>query len=180
MLEFFDLEESKILSQKDIYQYSRQIIYKILQESNSDKMQDIFYKKSVLFEGELASGKTFFIRNFLKNLNVPFTQSPTFTIANHYVAKNITYAMTKIRQNNYIANQTDTLDIFHLDLYRLQTYEELYELDIRYMLDSAILLIEWANKFSDFFIREYIGDYLIKIEHLGENRLFNLYRRKIK
>ena len=56
--------------------------------------------------------------------------SPTFTIINRY---------------------DDDFPIYHLDLYRLESDEELYQLDIQGLLErnDHALFIEWAEKLGE-------------------------------
>ena len=52
--------------------------------------------------------------------------SPTYNIVNTY-------------------KYNDDVDIFHCDLYRLNSYDEVLELGILDNLDKKILLVEWPN-----------------------------------
>ncbi|SVD80063.1 uncharacterized protein METZ01_LOCUS432917, partial [marine metagenome] len=79
------------------------------------------------FIGELASGKTTFIKGILKGLQ--FEQqvtSPTFTLVNEYDAK---------------------YPVIHVDCYREEDLERWVRLGINdYMNEENIVIIEWANK----------------------------------
>ena len=77
--------------------------------------------------GELASGKTTFIKGILKGLNFdkPVT-SPTFTLINEYDAK---------------------YPVIHIDCYREDELERWITLGINdYMDEENIVIIEWADK----------------------------------
>ena len=79
------------------------------------------------FIGELASGKTTFIKGILKGLNFdkPVT-SPTFTSVNEYDAK---------------------YSVIHIDCYREDNLERWIKLGMNdYMDDRNVVIIEWANK----------------------------------
>ena len=79
------------------------------------------------FVGELASGKTTFIKGILKGLNFdkPVT-SPTFTLVNEYDA-------------NY--------PVIHIDCFREGKLERWIKLGINdYMDEKNIVIIEWADK----------------------------------
>ncbi len=79
------------------------------------------------FLGDLASGKTTFIKGILKGLNFdrPVT-SPTFTLVNEYDAK---------------------YPIIHIDCYREDELERWIKLGINDYLDEKnVVIIEWANK----------------------------------
>ena len=79
------------------------------------------------FVGELASGKTTFIKGILKGLNFdkPVT-SPTFTLVNEYDAK---------------------FPVIHIDCYREDEQERWIKLGINdYMDEENVVIIEWADK----------------------------------
>ena len=79
------------------------------------------------FVGELASGKTTFIKGILKGLNFdkPVT-SPTFTLVNEYDAK---------------------YPVIHIDCYREDELERWIKLGMNdYMDEENVVIIEWADK----------------------------------
>ena len=79
------------------------------------------------FIGDLASGKTTFIKGILKGLQFhqPVT-SPTFTLVNEYEAK---------------------FPVIHIDCYREEELERWIKLGMNdYMNDENIVIIEWADK----------------------------------
>ena len=79
------------------------------------------------FVGELASGKTTFIKGILKGLKFdkPVT-SPTFTLVNEYDAK---------------------FPVIHIDCYREDEQERWIKLGINdYIDEENVVIIEWADK----------------------------------
>tara|TARA_B100000949_G_C14106661_1_gene376520 strand:+ start:321 stop:749 length:429 start_codon:yes stop_codon:yes gene_type:complete len=79
------------------------------------------------FVGELASGKTTFIKGILKGLNFdkPVT-SPTFTLVNEYDAK---------------------FPVIHIDCYREDEQKRWIKLGMNdYMDEENVVIIEWADK----------------------------------
>ena len=81
------------------------------------------------FVGELASGKTTFIKGALKGLKYekPVT-SPTFTLVNEYDAR---------------------VPVIHIDCYREDELERWIKLGMNdYMNEENIVIIEWADKMN--------------------------------
>ena len=79
------------------------------------------------FVGELASGKTTFIKGILKGMQYkkPVT-SPTFTLVNEYDAK---------------------YPVIHIDCYREEKLERWIKLGMNdYMNEENVVIIEWADK----------------------------------
>jgi tRNA threonylcarbamoyladenosine biosynthesis protein TsaE len=78
--------------------------------------------------GELGAGKTQFIKGICKNLGVKqVVNSPTFIIVNEYSSEKIDR-------------------IYHFDLYRIKTLNELYDIGFDdYLNGSGLILIEWPE-----------------------------------
>lgn len=86
----------------------------------------------IALEGPLGAGKSVFARAFIKNLcgrreKVP---SPTFTLVQTY---------------NYQNKLGEDQTIWHFDLYRIKTPEEVFELGVEEAFASGISLIEWSK-----------------------------------
>ncbi|MDR0650612.1 MAG: tRNA (adenosine(37)-N6)-threonylcarbamoyltransferase complex ATPase subunit type 1 TsaE [Candidatus Peribacteria bacterium] len=79
----------------------------------------------ILLEGELGAGKTTFAKGFAEalNINPEIVQSPTYTYINIYDEK-----------------------LLHLDMYRLENFQQMIEKGILDQLYSyPYLLIEWPK-----------------------------------
>ena len=98
----------------------------------------------VLLVGELGAGKTTFAQGFGQALGIvePIT-SPTFTLAREYEGQRLT--------------------MHHLDVYRLEQIDEVLDLALPELLDSAsVTLIEWG----DAIIPALPGEYLeVRLEY---------------
>ena len=99
-----------------------------------------------LFEAPMGSGKTTFIKSLCEFLNVIDTMSsPTYSIVNEY-------------------HTNSKSKLYHFDLYRLKSSEELFEIGFEDYVDSGnYLFIEWpelALPFLDSYLR-----IIIKIEN---------------
>lgn len=103
----------------------------------------------VLLYGEIGAGKTTFIKYCIEEqLNKEFVTSPTFNIVNIYKTK-------------------DHSTILHLDLYRIKSYTELYDLGIEGFFNKAMLFIEWPEPFIKAF--NPVNIYEIHIKSINEN-----------
>lgn len=101
----------------------------------------------------LGAGKSAFARAFVQSLSpTDDVPSPTFTLLQTYPAKDF--------------------DIYHYDLYRLKSPEEIWELDIEEALYSNVTLIEWPEKMEMYLPRDRFD---VSIDVLQNNaRLFTI------
>lgn len=85
----------------------------------------------ILLSGEIGSGKTFFARHLIQSrLDHPEdVPSPTFTLVQIY--------------------DTSEGEIWHSDLYRLTSIEEVEELGLIEAFETAICLVEWPDKLGE-------------------------------
>jgi len=87
----------------------------------------------VTLNGTLGAGKSTFARAVIQTLtgtpdDIP---SPTFTLVQEY--------------------QTQTRNIYHLDLYRLEEADEIFELGWEEMVnDTDLVLIEWSERIAQY------------------------------
>jgi tRNA threonylcarbamoyladenosine biosynthesis protein TsaE len=107
-------------------------------------------KKVFLFDAPMGAGKTTFIKSLCDGLNAINTiSSPTYSIVNEY----------NTVQNN---------KIYHFDLYRLKSEQELFELGFEdYILSKNYLFIEWPE-----FAIPYLDSYLRIIIHIENNNRY--------
>jgi tRNA threonylcarbamoyladenosine biosynthesis protein TsaE len=82
----------------------------------------------VAFEGQMGAGKTTFVQETLKAMGIEeLDGSPTYSLVNQY-------------KSPFFG------DIYHLDLYRLKTMEEVFDIGIEDILyQNAISFIEWPE-----------------------------------
>ena len=106
--------------------------------------------KLVLLRGDLGAGKTTLVKGIAAAFEAAAEEdvtSPTFTLVHEY--------------------RGPRANLYHIDLYRIDTQRELETLgldDLR--SDNSILLIEWGEKFP-WLVRE--RDVEIALERDGEN-----------
>jgi tRNA threonylcarbamoyl adenosine modification protein YjeE len=90
----------------------------------------------ILLEGKMGAGKSAFARAVLVQLTgqADTKGSPSFPLVQEYVSSR-------------------GVPIFHIDLYRLKSEDELIDSGIAEQIDSdeALVMVEWASLFPDFF-----------------------------
>jgi tRNA threonylcarbamoyladenosine biosynthesis protein TsaE len=117
--------------------------------------------------GELGSGKTTFTRYFVESLGFDSkVQSPTFVIIRKYQSS----------VDNLYSEKTEISKIYHVDLYRLTTKEEVKDLGLEEMFleKDAITIIEWPEIYESNLPEDTIK---IRFEYLFDNA--NEEERKI-
>ena len=94
----------------------------------------------ILLWGSVGAGKTTFARSFIRsyyeNESLKVV-SPTFSIVQNYFGCDECKKQQK-------------LDIWHLDLYRIENDQELFELGIEEAIGHSIVIIEWPEKIIEF------------------------------
>ena len=81
----------------------------------------------IVLNGNLGSGKTFFIKKVLQLLGVNYVSSPSFAIVNEYEGN---------------------IKAYHFDFFRLNKIEELYDIGWQDYLNDvdAVIFIEWGDQ----------------------------------
>ncbi|MDR0985166.1 MAG: tRNA (adenosine(37)-N6)-threonylcarbamoyltransferase complex ATPase subunit type 1 TsaE [Endomicrobium sp.] len=95
----------------------------------------------VLLIGDLGTGKTTFTKGIVSLFNNEhnIVKSPSFVIVNEYKCK----------------KKYKNINIFHIDLYRLSVLD-IYNIGIEdYIYNNNISIIEWPNKFLNYFLTGY-------------------------
>lgn len=84
----------------------------------------------VVLNGDLGTGKTFFVKAIGKIFGINNVSSPTFALVNEYSGK---------------------IRIYHLDFYRIEKSEEIYDIGFNdYINDNeSIMFIEWGELFPE-------------------------------
>ena len=85
----------------------------------------------IAFTGGLGAGKTAFVRGLARGLGITDrVTSPTFTIVNEY--------------------EGGRLPLFHFDMYRLGSSEELFEIGWEdYLARRGVCAVEWSENVAD-------------------------------
>lgn len=113
-----------------------------------------YIKKGDVFSlvGDLGAGKTTLVQFICKAMNIDeYVTSPTFSIVNIYNAD---------------------MDIYHLDLYRLNSPRELDAMDYEnYFYPDGITFIEWAENGGNYIPEDIIK---IKIDYAPNGRIIEI------
>ena len=106
----------------------------------------------IWLEGDLGAGKTTFARGLIHALGYKGrVKSPTYGLLEHY--------------------QLESLQVLHMDLYRISDPGELEFLGVEDLLDErTILLIEWPDK-GGLWLPE--PDFIFRFAYQGEGRDLN-------
>ena len=99
--------------------------------------------KTLLFYGEMGTGKTTLIKEIVKQLGVDeVASSPTFSLVNEY-------------------HSPKGEIIYHFDFYRIEKEEEAYDIGIEeYFYSKAWCFIEWPEKVENLLPLESVSIYL--------------------
>src|SRR3989304_10130779 len=102
-----------------------------------------------LLEGGLGSGKTTLTQGIARGVGArEDVTSPTFVLVHEY--------------------RTGRLPIYHIDLYRLDRLDEMWDLGLDdYLFGKGLCVVEWAEKGKAIFPYEHI---LIRLRMQGETR----------
>lgn len=100
----------------------------------------------IAYRGDLGAGKTAFTRGLAKGLGCDDTvTSPTYTIVNEYLS--------------------GRLPLFHFDMYRLRSAEDLWDIGWEDYLDrGGVCAVEWSENVEEA-LEHFI---LVNIEKLGD------------
>jgi tRNA threonylcarbamoyladenosine biosynthesis protein TsaE len=107
--------------------------------------------KLVLLRGDLGAGKTTLVKGIAEAFRAASEEdvtSPTFTLIHEY--------------------RGPAVNIYHIDLYRVDTQRDLETLGLDDLVsENSVLLVEWGDKFARL---EQECDVEIALERIGENQ----------
>ncbi|MCD8554670.1 tRNA (adenosine(37)-N6)-threonylcarbamoyltransferase complex ATPase subunit type 1 TsaE [Seleniivibrio sp.] len=114
----------------------------------AEEAAELLKGKVVLLNGTLGAGKTFFVKCIAEHFHCTQASSPTFTLHQQY---------------------DGDITIRHFDLYRLNSFDELENIDFWSIVESGdTCFIEWAEKFN---LHDELENYIeINITVLDTNR----------
>ena len=99
--------------------------------------------------GDLGAGKTSLVQGIAKGLDIPanyYITSPSYTLINEYPGRST---------------------LFHVDLYRIETLEDLNDIGFYDILEeNGVIAVEWADKLGQELFSEYMS---LNIECLGND-----------
>jgi tRNA threonylcarbamoyladenosine biosynthesis protein TsaE len=111
-------------------------------------------QKVFLFKGDLGTGKTTFIKKICEELGVEGqTSSPTYSIVNEYLSPEG--------------------KIYHIDLYRLNSAAEAFEVGLEdYLYSTNYCFVEWPQIAKELLPDSYVEVSIIKESE--NSRMFNI------
>ena len=84
----------------------------------------------IAYYGDLGAGKTAFTRGLAAGLGIrEAVTSPTYTIVNEYLS--------------------GRMPLFHFDMYRLSSSEELFDIGWDYLARGGVCAVEWSENVAD-------------------------------
>lgn len=110
------------------------MIYKSYSPEETEKIAQEIAKELqlgdvVCLDGELGAGKTAFTKGLCRGLGVDeHISSPTYTIVNCY---------------------SGSVNVYHIDAYRIEDCDEMYEIGFEDCLSDGICVIEWSVRIAD-------------------------------
>lgn len=105
---------------------------------------------TILYTGEMGAGKTHFTKGIAKHFGIERgVSSPTFALVNEYIGTEVS--------------------VFHFDLFRITTYDDLYAIGFFDYFDrGGILAVEWSENITN--LADYLENvWLVDITKTGEN-----------
>ncbi len=86
-------------------------------------------RATIAMRGEMGVGKTAFTRGFAAHFDIQSVKSPTYTIVNEYKGR---------------------ARIFHFDMYRIESFEDLYSIGYdEYIEAEGYSIIEWSENINE-------------------------------
>lgn len=109
-----------------------------------------------IFEGEMAAGKTTFIKTLCQALGVKdLVSSPTFSIVNEYESPNG--------------------PVYHFDFYRLKNLQEAFDIGYEeYFYSNNYCLVEWPQKVQELLPEKYVKVEIDIVDNDARTFKFNI------
>lgn len=116
----------------------------------------IYSGQHIVLNGNLGSGKTFFVKHSCFTWGITNVSSPSFAIVNTY---------------------KNTKPVYHFDFYRIKNREELLEIGFNDYLNDieAVIFIEWGNLIPEILPNKRIEISIDILEGTNRNFRFEKY-----
>lgn len=104
-------------------------------------------KEVIAMFGGLGAGKTAFTRGLARGLGIKDgVSSPTFALVHEYNGK---------------------YDLYHFDMYRINTWDDLYSTGFFDYMEQGVMIIEWSENIENFLPENCIS---VRIKNLSETQ----------
>jgi len=115
----------------------------------------------IVLNGNLGSGKTFFIKKVMQQFGINYVNSPSFAIVNEYEGK---------------------IKAYHFDFYRLMNINELFDIGWQdYLNDTdAVIFIEWGELINEALPKERLEIFITILEGTMRRFEFIKYETSMK
>ena len=109
----------------------------------------------IVLNGNLGSGKTFFVKKVMQQFGINYVNSPSFAIVNEYEGKTKAY---------------------HFDFYRLLNIDELFDIGWQEYLNDAeaVIFVEWGELINEALPNEKLEIFITILE--GTMRRFEFIK----
>jgi tRNA threonylcarbamoyladenosine biosynthesis protein TsaE len=114
----------------------------------ADFARKLHGNEKICLKGPFGAGKTTFVRGFVSSFGIDSrsVQSPTFTLVREY---------------------GENKKIYHVDLYRLEKENDIFEAGIYELLGTdELVLVEWADRLKQYYPK---GAIEIHFEHVAND-----------
>jgi tRNA threonylcarbamoyladenosine biosynthesis protein TsaE len=117
--------------------------------------------KAIFLYGEMGAGKTHFVKGLARGMGITaHVTSPTFAIVNEYGG-----------------GDTPADKLFHFDLFRITSFDDLYAIGFYDYIDRGVIVCEWSENIPEL-EREFEAFYKVEISKISEHeREINVHTR---
>ncbi len=121
------------------------------------KLAENFNFHVIGLNGDLGAGKTAITKGIGEYFGIENITSPTFVVMKVYkTLKN--NSKTRLGEAGASQRRSQVKNLIHIDCYRLETYDALLDIGLNDYIndDKNLIILEWADKVSDYLPKDTI------------------------